>query len=166
VIPLVIGGLISAPFAGYLVKIAPAVDGDGRKPDPALERADVPEDGRVALTHRCPWTRRLIFPPRCRHDCRERRGSSEMLAIAGAVLTSAGRDSDLVVFTSGIGGGIKDLAPAKEFINLLMSSAALPPCYLVRCLYLGTSRTSADLRLESAKWAKADLIRSLSPIAI
>jgi hypothetical protein len=30
----------------------------------------------------------------------------------------------------------------------------------------GTSRTSRDVRLESAKWAKADLVRSLSPIVI
>jgi Isochorismatase family len=30
----------------------------------------------------------------------------------------------------------------------------------------GTSRNSGDVRLESAKWAKADLIRSLSPIVI
>jgi hypothetical protein len=30
----------------------------------------------------------------------------------------------------------------------------------------GTSRTSRDVRPESANWAKADMIRSLSPIAI
>src|SRR5262245_47532276 len=35
-------------------RIAPAVDGDGRKPDPAVERADVPEDGWLALTGSAP----------------------------------------------------------------------------------------------------------------
>jgi hypothetical protein len=34
------------------------------------------------------------------------------------------------------------------------------------CNKIGTSRTSGDVRLESAKWAKADMIRSLLPIAI
>jgi molybdate transport system substrate-binding protein len=53
---------------------------------------------------------------------------SEILPIAGAELAGPlpAEIQTYVVFTSGIGTGIKDLAPAKEFIDFLKSPAALP----------------------------------------
>ena len=51
VIPLILGGLVVAPFAGYLVKIVPArwmMLAVGM-PDPAAERARHPQDAGLAV---------------------------------------------------------------------------------------------------------------------
>src|SRR5262249_11684954 len=66
--------------------------------------------------------------------------------------------------------GPEQIAPLQRPDTLMqLSRSAILEVHLVphgRAIHCGTSRALGDVRLESAKWAKADLIRSQAPIAI